>query len=78
MCNTVRSGCDCPPDEDNIDPITCASLTDSSSSGGGGGLSTGSIVALSICIPLAVIIVLGIIGGGLYYVKFRQGYETIQ
>eukprot|EP01094_Clydonella_sp_ATCC50884_P005249 TRINITY_DN14198_c0_g1_i1.p1 TRINITY_DN14198_c0_g1~~TRINITY_DN14198_c0_g1_i1.p1 ORF type:complete len:577 (-),score=196.86 TRINITY_DN14198_c0_g1_i1:89-1705(-) len=81
-CDSDRSQCMC--EGDPLNPITCsdtptpASDPDDGSSGGGGGLSTGSIVALSICIPLAVIIVIGIIAGGLYYVKFRGGYETIQ
>jgi len=79
-CDDYLSACQCEDSAKNL--ITCSTKADSSddkgSSGGGGGLGVGSIVALSICIPLAVIIVIGILAGGAYYLKFKSGYETIQ
>jgi hypothetical protein len=70
-CDPTTNHCNCPSSSKKIDPNTCAGISSP------GGLGTGTIVAIAICVPLAIVVLLGVGLFALYWFKYRSAYDTI-
>lgn len=71
-CDSVSNRCYCPASDQKVDVNTCTPIESS------GGLSNGAIVAISILVPLGVLVLIGGALFALYWFKFRQpAYDTI-